>query len=99
MIALSFLSSDRVHHLSIHFFHLPNASSIPSKLPKPILNQRTNMQKEQFALTEASYVTVRLLQRFDGIVNCDPATETTHGLTLTSCPGNGVKVRLHAAKI
>ena len=52
---------------------------------------------EQFALTEASYVLVRLLQRFDGIENLDHVKTATHNLTLTSCPGNGVKVRLHAA--
>ena len=52
---------------------------------------------QQFAITEASYVIIRLLQRFDGIENLDHEP-TTHNLTLTSCPGSGVKVRLHEAK-
>ena len=54
------------------------------------------MRTEQFALTEGAYVIVRLLQRFDAIENLD-FTPETHRLTLTTCPGNGVKVRLHAA--
>ncbi|MCJ1414722.1 hypothetical protein MMC32_001049 [Xylographa parallela] len=53
---------------------------------------------QQFALTEASYVTVRLLQRFDTIHNWDPELVTKHNLTLTSCSGTGVKVRLHEAE-
>lgn len=52
---------------------------------------------QQFALTEASYVTVRLMQRFDTIQNLD-FNEMTHNLTLTSSPGGGVRVRLHQAK-
>ena len=54
------------------------------------------MNAEQFALTEMSYVIVRLLQRFDGIENLDFSPETNR-MTLTSCPGNGVKIKLHAA--
>ncbi|MCJ1288257.1 hypothetical protein MMC26_007612 [Xylographa opegraphella] len=53
---------------------------------------------QQFALTEASYVTVRLLQRFDILQNRDPEPVTKHNLTLTSCSGTGVKVRLHEAE-
>ncbi|MCJ1471965.1 hypothetical protein MMC13_000608 [Lambiella insularis] len=53
---------------------------------------------QQFALTEASYVAVRLLQRFDAMQNCDPEPVPRHSLSLTSCSGNGVKVRLHEAK-
>ena len=54
---------------------------------------------QQFALTEASYVTVRLLQRFDRI-DAEPLAKgpVRHGLTLTNCPADGVKVRLHAAE-
>ncbi|KAI1325951.1 cytochrome P450 alkane hydroxylase-like protein [Xylariaceae sp. FL0255] len=53
---------------------------------------------QQFALTEASYVIVRLLQRFDKIENLLPKDELVqHNLNLTSCIGNGVKVKLHAA--
>ena len=50
---------------------------------------------EQFALTEASYVIVRLLQRFDKLENLETDPVTRHNLTLTNCSGNGVKVRLH----
>ncbi|KAH8592233.1 cytochrome P450 alkane hydroxylase-like protein [Bisporella sp. PMI_857] len=52
---------------------------------------------QQFALTEASYVTVRLLQRFDRIENMDMDSVIRHGYTVINSPGNGVKVRLHAA--
>ena len=52
---------------------------------------------EQFALTESSYVIVRLLQRFDAVQNCDPNPVPVHNLTLTSCPADGVKVRLREA--
>jgi cytochrome P450 len=48
---------------------------------------------QQFALTEASYVTVRLLQRFSMIENCD-FDRVYHNLTLINCSGNGVKVKL-----
>ena len=54
--------------------------------------------KEQFSLTEASYVIVRMLQRFDAIENCETETVVKHNLTLTSCSGTGVKVRLREAK-
>ncbi|KAI9882165.1 MAG: hypothetical protein M1823_006090 [Watsoniomyces obsoletus] len=53
---------------------------------------------QQFALTEASYVIVRLLQRFDKIENCEPETRVRHNQTLINCSGNGVKVRLHEAR-
>ncbi|KAL5051735.1 hypothetical protein BDW71DRAFT_193982 [Aspergillus fruticulosus] len=52
---------------------------------------------QQFALTEAGYVIVRLLQRFDGVSDCYPDREIRYGLTLTLAPGDGVFVRLHAA--
>jgi len=51
---------------------------------------------QQFALTEASYVTVRLLQRFDKIENLETDPVVRHNLTLTNCSANGVKVRLHS---
>ena len=55
---------------------------------------------QQLALTEAGYVTVRLLQRFE-LVNMG-AKETVEekprqNLTLTSCPLNGVWLRLKEA--
>jgi len=52
---------------------------------------------QQFALTEASYVIVRMMQRFDSIQNLD-FKEMTHNLTLTSSPGGGVRVRVHEAE-
>ena len=52
---------------------------------------------QQFALTEASYVTVRLLQRFDLMENLETDPIVRHNVKLTNCNGNGVKVRLHAA--
>lgn len=57
---------------------------------------------QQFAITEASYVFVRLLQRFDAVTPA-PGTEMangqklTKGLSLTMYPGKGVKVQLHKA--
>ena len=52
---------------------------------------------QQFALTEASYVTVRMMQRFDKIENLDTATVVRQTLSLTSST-DGTKVRLHEAK-
>ncbi|ROW05736.1 hypothetical protein VMCG_05152 [Cytospora schulzeri] len=52
---------------------------------------------QQFALTQASYVTVRMLQRFDAMENMETDPVVRHNLTLTNCSGNGVKVRLHVA--
>ncbi|KZF26941.1 cytochrome P450 [Xylona heveae TC161] len=51
---------------------------------------------QQFALTEASYVTVRLLQRFDTMESVDKDEVVRHNLTLINRIANGVKVRLHA---
>ncbi|KAL4764848.1 cytochrome P450 [Aspergillus foveolatus] len=53
---------------------------------------------QQFALPEAGYVIVRLLQRFDAVLNCYPEREIRYGLTLTLAPADGVLVRLHAAE-
>ncbi|KAE8144584.1 cytochrome P450 [Aspergillus avenaceus] len=50
---------------------------------------------QQFALTEAAYVLVRLLQRFDAIHQSADPNEAAFGLTLTSAPGRNVVVRLH----
>ncbi|KAJ5907443.1 hypothetical protein N7495_000125 [Penicillium taxi] len=52
---------------------------------------------QQFALTEAGYVLVRLLQRFDKIEDVNPDREIRWRLTLTSCPADLVTVRLHQA--
>jgi cytochrome P450 len=48
---------------------------------------------QQFALTEASYTIVRLLQAFGGVEDRD-GSEWTEQLSLTCCSANGVKVTL-----
>lgn len=56
---------------------------------------------QQFALTEAGFVVVRLLQRFDGMEGYGIARKgetLKHGLTLTVRPGDGVRVRFRVAK-
>ncbi|KAL4785786.1 cytochrome P450 [Aspergillus varians] len=52
---------------------------------------------QQFALTEAGYVLVRLLQRFDAIEDVYPEREIKYGLAVTLAPGDPVTVRLHEA--
>ena len=52
---------------------------------------------EQFALTEASYVAIRLLQRFDKMENLSLEERPRHNATLTNCSATGVVVRLHQA--
>lgn len=49
---------------------------------------------EQYALTEASYTIVRMLQEFSEIESMDHQERVTKGLGLTLTPGNGVKVKL-----
>ncbi|CBX99718.1 similar to cytochrome P450 alkane hydroxylase [Plenodomus lingam JN3] len=51
---------------------------------------------QQYALTEASYVTVRMLQEFKAMESRD-AEPWIEGLTLTLCSKNGVKVGLTPA--
>lgn len=53
---------------------------------------------QQYALTEASYVVIRLLQHFEDIENRDPVLEFVEGLTLTMCSGRGTQVALKPAK-
>ncbi len=52
---------------------------------------------QQFALTEAGYVTVRLMQRFDRLINEDHREVTRHMLSVTTST-DGCWVRLHAAE-
>ncbi|OAL37818.1 hypothetical protein AYO20_02995 [Fonsecaea nubica] len=53
---------------------------------------------QQFALTKAAYVTVRLLQRFDRLDGSSvPKGPVQWALTLTGKPKDGVRLRLHAA--
>jgi cytochrome P450 len=51
---------------------------------------------QQYALTEAGYVTVRLVQEFKEMESRDPQ-DWQEGLTLTLCSRNGVKVGLSPA--
>ncbi|OOF96432.1 hypothetical protein ASPCADRAFT_47635 [Aspergillus carbonarius ITEM 5010] len=52
---------------------------------------------QQFALTEAGYVLVRLLQRFDRFEGVGPTAqgEIKMAVNLTNAPGDNVTVRLH----
>ncbi|KAB8304698.1 hypothetical protein EYC80_004062 [Monilinia laxa] len=52
---------------------------------------------QQYALTEASFFIIRLLQKFDQMESVDKE-KVTFNLTLTMCSGNGVKIKLHAAE-
>lgn len=52
---------------------------------------------QQFALTEAGYVLVRLLQRFDAIEDVYPDRPIRNGVSITMCPADLVTVRLHEA--
>jgi cytochrome P450 len=51
---------------------------------------------QQFALTEAGYVVVRMLQRFDRVENMDKSTVVKHKYTSTTAPVQAL-VRLHSA--
>jgi cytochrome P450 len=52
---------------------------------------------QQFALTEAGYVTVRLLQRFDKLdATAMEGLPIDWYLTLTGRPKYGAKLRMHA---
>ncbi|KAF2835780.1 cytochrome P450 52A12 [Patellaria atrata CBS 101060] len=57
---------------------------------------------QQFALTEAGYVAVRLVQRFESIEGHDAwvgeRALSRNGLALTSCPADGVRLRLKEGK-
>ncbi|ESZ93663.1 hypothetical protein SBOR_5968 [Sclerotinia borealis F-4128] len=52
---------------------------------------------QQYALTEASFFIIRLLQKFDAMESVD-TEDVTFNLTLTMCSGNGVKIKLHEAE-
>ena len=61
---------------------------------------------QQFALTEAGFVLVRLLQRFEAVEGVGNSWESVEkggygydrlGLTLTMCPADGVKIKLKEA--
>lgn len=52
---------------------------------------------QQFALTEAGYVLVRLLQRFDQVEDVNVDQPIRYGLSLTMAPADLLTVRLHQA--
>jgi len=52
---------------------------------------------QQFALTEAGYVIVRIMQKYDKIVNEDHEPITRHAYSLTTAPKE-VLIRLHEAR-
>lgn len=53
---------------------------------------------QQFALTEAGYVTVRILQKYDKVDgSAHVGQEVDWMLTLTGRPFDGVNLRLHEA--
>lgn len=53
---------------------------------------------QQFALTEAGYVIVRMLQKFDKIENFDPEPIARHQYSVTTAPAK-VIIRLHEANV
>ncbi|PVH71820.1 cytochrome P450 [Cadophora sp. DSE1049] len=52
---------------------------------------------QQYAIIEASYIILRLLQKYDKMENMDLELEARYHSTMTSCSANGVKVKLHEA--
>jgi len=64
------------------------AIDIPPYFPLPLL--------EQYALTEASYLIVRLLQRFSKIESVLPREQAlSKAVALTLVPAKGARVRLY----
>ncbi|KAL8816964.1 MAG: hypothetical protein Q9223_004113 [Gallowayella weberi] len=53
---------------------------------------------QQFAITEVSYVAVRLIQQFDDIRFMDDAGRILYKTTIHNKSANGVKVRLHRSQ-
>lgn len=53
--------------------------------------------KEQFAFTEASYLIVKFLQRFDKVENMEGPGEIKLHTAIENRSGTGVKVRFHEA--
>lgn len=87
------------------FFFFPDTFS-PTYLPTyllypfflPSLGPRVCLG-QQFALVEASYVIIRILQTFDAIVPGDvmEMSRLRKGLGLTLWPRDGVPVKFHRA--
>ena len=58
----------------------------------------TNLKPEQYALTEAGFVIVKLLQTFDSIQNADPRVgEPLINTNLTMTHENGVHIKLFSS--
>ena len=59
------------------------------------------MNAEQYALTEASYTVVRLLQHFDTLDNADPhpREEPVKQSNLTMMHDSGVPVKLYSSEM
>ncbi len=59
----------------------------------------TDAVAEQYALTEASYTVVRIMQHFDTLENADPhpRTEPVKQSNLTMMHDAGVPVKLYAS--
>jgi hypothetical protein len=57
---------------------------------------RANELAEQYALNEASFVIVKILQRFDIIEAVDKGP-IVKGMSLTLSPLNGTVIKLHRA--
>lgn len=69
------------------------------KMPDSLIAYVRICLGQQFALTEAGYVTVRLLQAYDKVDGSSHVgNEVDWFLTLTGRPFDGVKLRLHAAQ-
>ena len=66
-----------------------------STLRVMILGLEINIRPEQFALTEASYTAIRLLQEFSGI-ECRDSRPWTESVGATVSSANGVKVAMKA---
>lgn len=101
---LRVLSQTRPRHNLRYLFFLTH-SLLPTYLPTyllplfpPPLGPRVCLG-QQFALVEASYVIIRILQTFDAIVPGDvmEMSRLRKGLGLTLWPRDGVPVKFHRA--
>lgn len=86
----TFFSSDTFSPTYLPTYYIP--FFLPSLGPRVCLGQ-------QFALVEASYVIIRILQTFDAIVPGDvmEMSRLRKGLGLTLWPRDGVPVKFHRA--
>lgn len=104
-VRIRLLSQTRPRHNLRHLFLFSDTFS-PTYLPTyllypfflPSLGPRVCLG-QQFALVEASYVIIRILQTFDAIVPGDvmEMSRLRKGLGLTLWPRDGVPVKFHRA--